>query len=252
MKRILPVHSGLPRTGATTVQRTGDDGTFQAGARVANTRLLELVINGDGTVTDLATGLMWVRQPEILIPGAVGVHATNQVQVAHGNWANNHPYTKADLCKDTADTTYWVCAVAHTSAAAGTFAADRAANPTYWRQTVWTGSAANLTTPALVAWNDAVDQCQALVYAGYDDWRLPNAKELLSLMGFGNANYLSQTIFPNCLNVPYNWSSSTVPSNLTYAIYAQYGGTNTPLPIYLKTTADIPARAVRGGIVKET
>jgi hypothetical protein len=46
-------------------------------------------------------------------------------------WANGVPYVVNDRAMDT-DRSYWVCAVAHTSAAAGTFAADRAANASYW------------------------------------------------------------------------------------------------------------------------
>jgi len=248
MKRILPVHRGLPRTRQTTVYRTGDDGTFQAGVRAARTRLLELVDGGDGTVTDLATGLQWVKNPTLIVPGAVGVHATNQIQVAHGDWANNHAYAKADLCKDTADSTYWVCAVAHTSAAAGTFAADRVANPTYWRLTVWTASAANLTTPATHAWNDAVDRCLALVYAGYDDWRLPNLLELTSLFGGETFGPLAPIVHP-AADATYTWSSSIyvgytvwrINVRLVYSQVSQGAITNLGY-VY----------PVRGGLVEET
>lgn len=49
-------------------------------------------------------------------------------------WANNTDYTAGDVLLDiaTVPVSYWYCNVTHTSAAAGTFAADRAANPTYW------------------------------------------------------------------------------------------------------------------------
>jgi len=53
--------AGLPRTGQTTVYRAGDDGTYQAGIRMASERALEFVNNGNGTVTDRAMGLVWVR-----------------------------------------------------------------------------------------------------------------------------------------------------------------------------------------------
>lgn len=48
------------------------------------------------------------------------------------NWANNIAYSKGNQRKDTVLSTSWICLVAHTSAVAGTFADDRAANPTYW------------------------------------------------------------------------------------------------------------------------
>lgn len=49
----------LPKSGQTTVYQAGDDGTYQAG----NPRNPRFVDNGDGTVTDMATGLMWQKNP---------------------------------------------------------------------------------------------------------------------------------------------------------------------------------------------
>ena len=48
-------------------------------------------------------------------------------------WTNGVSYAIGARALDT-DHSYWVCAVAHTAAAAGTFAADRAANPSYWTE----------------------------------------------------------------------------------------------------------------------
>lgn len=36
-----------------------------------------------------------------------------------------------------------------------------------------------------LSWEDAKEYCENLVFAGYDDWRLPNIKELFSLNDFG-------------------------------------------------------------------
>lgn len=49
-----------------------------------------------------------------------------------GEWGNSTVYGQDDRVVDSTDNTVWQAAVAHTSAASGTFAADRAANPTYW------------------------------------------------------------------------------------------------------------------------
>lgn len=49
-----------------------------------------------------------------------------------GAWVNSAAYLIGDRVVDTTDNTIWLCAVAHTSAASGTFSADRTANPTYW------------------------------------------------------------------------------------------------------------------------
>ena len=48
----------IPKTGQTTVYASGDDGNIQAGAVWPAERFTD---NGDGTVTDSLTGLMWLR-----------------------------------------------------------------------------------------------------------------------------------------------------------------------------------------------
>lgn len=48
-----------------------------------------------------------------------------------GPWESNTAYGVDDRVVDTVNQTVWQCAVAHTSGA-GTFAQDRAANPTFW------------------------------------------------------------------------------------------------------------------------
>jgi hypothetical protein len=47
-------------------------------------------------------------------------------------WANGHAYIVGDRALDTTDNSYWKNTFAHTSAAAGTFSADRIAHPTFW------------------------------------------------------------------------------------------------------------------------
>lgn len=49
-----------------------------------------------------------------------------------GAWAVSTAYVVLDRVVDTTTGVVWQCAVAHTSASSGTFAADRTANPTYW------------------------------------------------------------------------------------------------------------------------
>jgi hypothetical protein len=48
------------------------------------------------------------------------------------NWANNTAYAVGARATDTTDSSHWKVAVAHTSAVAGTFLADRTAHPTFW------------------------------------------------------------------------------------------------------------------------
>jgi len=47
---------GLPKTGQTIVYSAEDDGDIQAGYPKSGARFVD---NGDGTITDKATGLMW-------------------------------------------------------------------------------------------------------------------------------------------------------------------------------------------------
>lgn len=49
-----------------------------------------------------------------------------------GTWANSTSYAVGDRVVDSEEGGVYRCVVAHTSAASGTFEADRTANPTYW------------------------------------------------------------------------------------------------------------------------
>jgi hypothetical protein len=258
---IQPPRIWLPRTGQTTSYAAGDDGYFQAGnPRGGAAQASRFIDNLNGTISDRATGLQWVKEPQKIIPGATGVHSTNQIQVAHGNWANNHAYALAELCKDTDLSTYWVCVSAHTSAAAGTFAADRAgAAAGKWRQTVWTDSAADLGSPAAMFWPDAegyalgskwdgVNPLGAvgLTYAGFTDWRLPNILELFGITDNGRQSpCIDPTAFPNTKSNFYH-SSTTRLSNTLHS-YNVYFGTTAYINYVVKTTASWYVRPVRGG-----
>lgn len=299
----------IPKTGQTTSYKTGDDGTYQAGSK-ANPRFVD---NGDGTISDRVTRLMWVKEPQKIIPGA-SVRADNQMQSAKGDWATSTAYAIGDVVRDAAgvnavamnisaataaspcvltvdnlqgiktgqmvlingivgdmgttvlngnryyvvvnhtaktltlysnaycstvvDTTgktytsggtaiqnkFYVCPVAHNS---GVFADNITAGN--WRETVWTASAANLTTPSAMAWTptggdgDSINNCEALDYAGKQDWRLPNVKELMSIVDYGRYSpAIDPTFFPNTQSL-YYWTSTIYANNTAYAWYVHFG-----------------------------
>lgn len=223
----------LPRTGQATSYADGDDGYFQAGSP----RATRFVDNGNGAVSDRATGLQWVKQPELIIPGATGVHATNQIQVARGAWATTTAYALADLVTDGG--LFYVCAEAHTS---GTFATDLAAGK--WRQTVWAASATEPITTATMAWADAVANCLALEYAGFDDWRIPNIYELFSLAVWGGAA-MFPAVFVNT-QVGYYWSGTPYRTQAGFPHYLRYLADSVQVA-YNADTYTYYVRPVRGG-----
>ncbi|MBI5504181.1 MAG: DUF1566 domain-containing protein [Deltaproteobacteria bacterium] len=59
---------GLPVTGQTTGYGTGSDGDVEAGVARSFTD------NGDGTITDNVTGLMWEKKDDSDLGGAAGIH----------------------------------------------------------------------------------------------------------------------------------------------------------------------------------
>ena len=101
-KKFKKCEACVPKTGQTTSYAPGDDGDLQMGISWPIPRFTD---NGDGTVTDNMTGLMWVKNGAIF--------------------------------------------------------------PQY-----------------LYDWYQALVFCNDLNRAGYDDWRMPNVREMLSLVDY--------------------------------------------------------------------
>jgi len=127
----LGVARGLPKTGQTTSYETGDDGTYQKGW--SGTRFTN---NTDGTITDNATGLMWVQD----------------------------------------------------------------------------GTGLGCNNGSTLAWAAAITFAEGLDFAGYSDWRLPNVKELQSIVDYGTYNPAIDSVFTNTQS-DYYWSSTTYAVN---------------------------------------
>jgi hypothetical protein len=153
---------GLLKTGQTFSYLSGDDGYYERGTAISYTD------NGDGTITDNVTGLMWAKDG-------------NETGCNFGN------------------------------------------------QTEW--------TPA-VAWAKNLD------FAGHTDWRLPNRRELESLVDISiNSLAIWATYFPNTKPESY-WSSSTLALDHSRAWYVYFYDGN----VYHDEKIDTYyVRAVRGG-----
>ena len=67
---------------------------------------------------------------------------------APANWATSTAYAVGARANDTADSSKWKVAVAHTSAATGTFLADRTAHPANWVQDAASDNGSWITGPA--------------------------------------------------------------------------------------------------------
>ena len=74
------------------------------------------------------------------------------------------------------------------------------------------------STTGIVNWQSALAECEGLTLGGYGDWRLPNRRELNSIVDYTLYNpAVSETYFPNTVAF-YYWSSTTY----TYYIYGAW------------------------------
>jgi gluconolactonase len=103
-----------------------------------------------------------------------------------------------------------------------------------WEQT---GSSAKMT------WEHALVQAEEMTLAGWEDWRLPNIKELRSLTDITQTNpAVDLAVFPDFQSDDY-WSSTTLAGNPERAWTTNFSfGTVS----YQPKTADLLIRCVRG------
>ncbi|MCB1584313.1 MAG: DUF1566 domain-containing protein [Xanthomonadales bacterium] len=84
------------------------------------------------------------------------------------------------------------------------------------------GSSCNIGSATDHTWQQALDEAEQSSIAGYNDWRLPNHKELLSIVEHRCYNpSINTTYFPNTSNWLF-WSSSSdayYPNSTWYVIF---------------------------------
>ncbi len=91
-------------------------------------------------------------------------------------------------------------------------------------------------------WNGAMSYCQSLTLGGYDDWRLPNIRELESIVDITKYNPAIKSGFEYVVSLRY-WSSSITISNSKRArnvIFEDGSSSNYP------KTHESNVRCVRG------
>jgi hypothetical protein len=73
------------------------------------------------------------------------------------------------------------------------------------------------------AWNDAIDFCNGLTFAGQSDWRLPNVREIQSLIDHGCSSPALPAGYPfTGVQSDLYWSSSTYVDGADYAWYVDF------------------------------
>jgi hypothetical protein len=193
----------LPATGQTTSYGPGSDGDVRAGATLSFTD------NGDGTITDNNTGLMWEKKDD----QAGGIHNRRNLYT----WGmDSTPYTM---------------------------------NGT-------------MVTAFLDTLND-VGGGGASCFAGHCDWRIPNLRELQSLINYESYRPAVDTAFNtgcalnctvdgaggtamcSCTEEGSYWSSTTFrhQPNIAYAVFFEDGRWFSGFK-----SLSAPVRAVRGGL----
>ena len=99
-------------------------------------------------------------------------------------------------------------------------------------------------SPAFGTWQQAFAWAADSTDHGYSDWRLPNIKELGSIVDFGSAKpAINQNIFPNTASGPY-WSSTPSRANVLQTIFigfqaGDYGPSDRISNLYLRLVRNL-------------
>ena len=71
-----------------------------------------------------------------------------------------------------------------------------------------------------MTWTEAINHCESLTFATHSDWRLPNIKELTSLVDDSKTSPAIDTnVFEHTTSTTAYWSSTTSAGTANYAWY---------------------------------
>ncbi len=112
----------------------------------------------------------------------------------------------------------------------------------------YSGSNCDAISDMTYSWPQALSYCEGLSWGGYDDWRLPNRNELLSIFDFENSHMSDSTINPVVFpSTPSDWFwSSSVYADDTNAAWYVYFNMSGGVHPDDKTNPQ-SVRCVRGG-----
>lgn len=110
---------------------------------------------------------------------------------------------------------------------------------------MWVTNPVDAGLSGLYAWDNALTQCEALGYGTFADWRLPNAKELQSIVDYGTtaSAKINGAYFMNT-QINFYWSATTYLPNTLNGWKVTFGTGS--VGNALKTDANY-IRCVRGG-----
>lgn len=107
------------------------------------------------------------------------------------------------------------------------------------------GSAEGCFNGGVKTFNDAIIYAEGLTFAGFSDWRMPNAFELFSICNHSRRTPIIYVeFFPNCVSDNY-WTSTTDAESETYRVYVDFDEVNVDS---LSETNLFHLRCVRGGL----
>ena len=100
----------------------------------------------------------------------------------------------------------------------GAYIRDNTLETVYDNQTnlMWQDNAIVASVDHKLDWTASIDYCENLDFAGFQDWRLPNVNELLSITDLSVYNPAIDSTFQNTAAL-YHWSSTTQDSNASRA-----------------------------------
>jgi hypothetical protein len=107
------------------------------------------------------------------------------------------------------------------------------------------GAGAGCNSGAAATWANALLFCEGSSFAGYTDWRLPNAIELQGIVNYGEsaAPYINSAYFPGTVSA-YHWTSTTYVPNTTRVWAVSF---NNGVVGFGSKTSSIYVRCVRAG-----